>query len=123
MINISKTKTPMPELSPEVRSATFEEAATGYTEEMAIREAMRCLNCRKHPCMSKGCPVHNDIPAFLEKTAQADFEAAYQILCKTTCLPAVCGRVCPQYVQCEGKCVSSAICLQGVRRSTPAIGR
>ena len=116
MILISKVKTPMPELSPAVRTTCFEESATGYTEQMAVREAMRCLNCRKHPCMTKGCPVHNNIPAFLEKTAQGDFEAAYQILCGTTSLPAVCGRVCPQYIQCEGNCV------RGTKGQPVAIG-
>ncbi len=105
MIILSKVKTPMPELPLELRKTSFEEAATGYTEEMAIREAMRCLNCRKHPCMTKGCPVHNNIPGFLEKVAHGEFEEAYQILCETTSLPAVCGRVCPQYLQCEGNCV------------------
>ena len=105
MIRYTNNKTPMPLLAPEVRVNTFEEAATGYTEQMAVREAMRCLRCRKHPCMAKGCPVHNNIPEFIAKVAEGDFEAAYQVLKQTTVLPAVCGRVCPQFEQCEGSCV------------------
>lgn len=98
-------KTKMPEQDPQVRVTNFEETATGYTDEMAVREAMRCLKCRKHPCMSTGCPVHNNIPEFIERITEGDFEGAYQILSRTTDLPAVCGRVCPQYLQCEGNCV------------------
>ena len=105
MISYTLKKTPMPLLAPEVRVNTFEEAATGYTAQMAVKEAMRCLRCRKHPCMTKGCPVHNHIPDFIAKVAEADFEGAYQVLCETTVLPAVCGRVCPQFEQCEGACV------------------
>ena len=105
MINMSRAKTRMPEQDPKVRSKNMDEVTSGYTEEMAIREAMRCLKCRKHPCMTKGCPVHNNIPAFIEKVTEGEFEAAYQILKETTTLPAVCGRVCPQYLQCEGSCV------------------
>ncbi len=105
MINLSKVRTRMPEQDPQVRTRNFEEVATGYTEEMAVREALRCLKCREHPCMTSGCPIHNDIPAFIEKITEGAFEEAYQILTKTTSLPAVCGRVCPQYLQCEGKCV------------------
>lgn len=105
MINMSKTRTRMPMQDPEVRKHNFDEAALGYTEEMAIREAMRCLRCRKHPCMSTGCPVHNNIPEFIAKVTEGDFEGAYQVLTISTSLPAVCGRVCPQYLQCEGNCV------------------
>ena len=105
MINISKQQTRMPMQAPEVRNQNFEEVALGYTEEQAIREAMRCLRCRKHPCMSSGCPVHNHIPEFIAHITEGDFEGAYQVLTQTTSLPAVCGRVCPQYLQCEGNCV------------------
>ena len=105
MINQSKVRTKMPEQDPCVRTGNFDEVATGYTEEMAVREALRCLKCREHPCMTKGCPVHNNIPAFIEKITEGAFEEAYQILAETTSLPAVCGRVCPQYLQCEGNCV------------------
>lgn len=105
MINSSKCKNKMPEQAPEIRRTNFEESATGFTESMAIREAMRCLNCRTRPCMKHGCPVHNHIPEFIQQVSMGEFEAAYQILCETTSLPAVCGRVCPQYEQCEGYCV------------------
>ncbi|MCR5149540.1 MAG: NAD(P)-dependent oxidoreductase [Eubacterium sp.] len=105
MINMSKVKTRMPEQDPQVRVGNFDEVATGYTEEMAVKEALRCLKCREHPCMTKGCPISNRIPDFIEKITECEFEEAYQILNETTSLPAVCGRVCPQYLQCEGKCV------------------
>lgn len=105
MINMSKNQTRMPMQDPKVRNQNFEEVALGYTPEQAIREAMRCLRCRKHPCMSSGCPVHNHIPEFIAKITEGEFEEAYQILTQTTSLPAVCGRVCPQYLQCEGNCV------------------
>ena len=105
MINLSKVGTAMPEQDPKVRVNNNDEVAMGYTEEMAIREALRCLKCREHPCMTSGCPIHNNIPAFIEKITEGAFEEAYQILTETTALPAVCGRVCPQYLQCEGKCV------------------
>ena len=105
MLNMSNNKTKMPEQDPQIRIHNFDESATGYTEQMAIREAMRCLKCRKHPCMTAGCPVHNHIPEFIEKITEGDFEGAYQVLSLTTGLPAVCGRVCPQYLQCEGSCV------------------
>lgn len=105
MINMSKKQTRMPMQDPAVRNQNFEEVALGYSEEQAIREAMRCLKCRKHPCMTSGCPVHNHIPEFIAKITEGDFEGAYQVLTQTTSLPAVCGRVCPQYLQCEGNCV------------------
>ena len=105
MINISKVQTRMPMQDPGVRNQNFDEVSLGYSEEQAIREAMRCLKCRKHPCMTSGCPVHNHIPEFIAKITEGDFEAAYQVLTETTSLPAVCGRVCPQYLQCEGNCV------------------
>lgn len=104
MINLIKEKNPMPEQKPDIRNKNFEEVANGYTEEMAINEAMRCLKCRKKPCMS-GCPVMVKIPDFIAKIAEGEFEEAYQIIKETNSLPAICGRVCPQETQCEGKCV------------------
>ena len=104
MINLVREKNPMPEQAPDVRNKNFLEVCTGYTEEMAVREAMRCLKCRKRPCMT-GCPVMVKIPDFIAKVAEGDFEAAYQIISETSSLPAICGRVCPQENQCEGKCV------------------
>lgn len=104
MINLVKEKNPMPEQAPDVRNKNFLEVAEGYTEEMAVNEAMRCLKCRKKPCMS-GCPVMVKIPDFIAKVAEGEFEEAYQIISETSSLPAICGRVCPQETQCEGKCV------------------
>ena len=104
MINLVREKNPMPEQAPDVRNKNFLEVCEGYTEEMAIREAMRCLKCRKHPCMN-GCPVMVKIPDFIAKVAEGEFEAAYQIISETSSLPAICGRVCPQENQCEGSCV------------------
>lgn len=95
----------MPEQDSVQRRTNFEESQVGFTKEMAIAEAMRCLKCHDHPCMTHGCPVHNFIPDFIDKICVGDFEGAYQILRKTTCLPAVCGRVCPHEEQCEGHCV------------------
>ena len=116
MINLEKTKNPMPQQEPMVRNRNFEEVATGYTEEMAINEAMRCLKCRKKPC-TKGCPVKIHIPEFIEAVSEGEFEKAYNIISETSSLPAICGRVCPQENQCEGKCV------QGVLGEPVAIGR
>lgn len=106
----------MPEQAPDVRNKNFLEVSSGYTEEMAISEAMRCLKCRKKPCMS-GCPVMVKIPDFIAKIAEGEFEEAYQIISETSSLPAICGRVCPQENQCEGKCV------HGVKGEPVAIGR
>lgn len=106
----------MPEQAPDVRNKNFLEVSSGYTEEMAINEAMRCLKCRKKPCMS-GCPVMVKIPDFIAKIAEGEFEEAYQIISETSSLPAICGRVCPQENQCEGKCV------HGVKGEPVAIGR
>ncbi len=107
MINLVREKNPMPEQAPDVRNKNFLEVCTGYTEEMAIREAMRCLKCRKKPCTG-GCPVMIKIPDFIAKVAEGDFEAAYEIISEDSSLPAICGRVCPQETQCEGKCVHAA---------------
>lgn len=114
--NMSMTKVAMPEQAPEVRNKNFEEVALGYTKEMAMEEAARCLNCPKKPCMD-GCPVNVPIPGFIEKVAEGDFEAAYDIITSENALPAICGRVCPQENQCEGRCV------RGIKGEPVAIGR
>jgi glutamate synthase (NADPH/NADH) small chain len=116
MPNMSLTKVPMPEQDPNVRNKNFEEVALGYTEEMAIEEATRCINCKNKPCMS-GCPVCVRIPEFIAKVAAGEFEEAYKIITSTNGLPAVCGRVCPQENQCEGKCV------RGIKGEPVSIGR
>lgn len=99
-----------------VRNRNFEEVATGYTEETAVNEAMRCLKCRKKPC-TKGCPVKIHIPEFIDAVSKGEFEEAYSIISQTSSLPAICGRVCPQENQCEGRCV------QGAFGEPVAIGR
>ena len=104
MANMSLTKNPMPSQDPNVRNKNFEEVALGYTEEQALDEAQRCLNCKVKPCMN-GCPVMVHIPEFIAEVAKGNFEAAYQIISNTSALPAVCGRVCPQESQCEKYCV------------------
>ena len=104
MANMSLTKNPMPSQDPNVRNKNFQEVALGYTEEQALDEAQRCLNCKNKPCMT-GCPVMVHIPEFIAEVAKGDFEAAYQIISHTSALPAVCGRVCPQENQCEKYCV------------------
>lgn len=109
-------KTPMPTLDAAYRSHVFEEVALGYTAEMAQSEAARCLHCKHAPCM-KGCPVQVKIPDFLTLAAAGKFEEAYQVISETSTLPAVCGRVCPQETQCEGKCVRS------VKGDSVGIGR
>ena len=114
--NMSMTKVVMPEQAPDVRNKNFEEVALGYTKEMAMEEAGRCLNCPKKPGMD-GCPVNVPIPGFIEKVAEGDFEAAYEIITSENALPAICGRVCPQENQCEGRCV------RGIKGEPVAIGR
>ena len=116
MINLEKIKNPMPQQDPMVRNRNFEEVATGYTEEMAVNEAMRCLKCRKKPC-TKGCPVKIHIPEFIDAVSKGEFEEAYNIISQTSSLPAICGRVCPQENQCEGRCI------QGAFGEPVAIGR
>ena len=116
MANMSLTKNPMPEQDPIVRTGNFDEVALGYTPEMAVDEAKRCLNCRNMPCRS-GCPVSVRIPEFIAKVAEGDFDAAYEIITSTNSLPAVCGRVCPQENQCESKCV------RGIKGESVGIGR
>ena len=109
-------KTPMPEQDPRVRTHNFEEVATGYTAEMAIQEAQRCLDCRHKPCV-EGCPVNVKIPDFIRLLKKGDARAAYDVIRKDNALPAICGRVCPQETQCEARCV------RGVRGEPVGIGR
>ncbi|MBR2444675.1 MAG: NADPH-dependent glutamate synthase [Clostridia bacterium] len=116
MPNMSLIKNPMPTQSPEERIKNFDEVALGYTEEQAIDEAKRCLNCKNRMCI-KGCPVKIQIPEFIKKVAEGEFEEAYQIILTQSSLPAVCGRVCPQENQCEGRCV------RGIKGEPVAIGR
>ncbi len=104
MPNMSLTKNPMPSQEPDVRNKNFLEVALGYTEEQALDEAQRCLNC-KNPLCVQGCPVNVHIPQFIEKIVQKDYEGAYQVIHETSSLPAVCGRVCPQETQCEMHCI------------------
>ena len=104
MPNMSQVKVPIPEQKPEVRAKNFEEVTLGYTEQMAQEEASRCLNCKNMPCVS-GCPVNVSIPEFIKKITEQDYEGAYEVIHKTSSLPAVCGRVCPQERQCESQCV------------------
>ncbi|MBQ6381699.1 MAG: NADPH-dependent glutamate synthase [Clostridia bacterium] len=113
---INPKRNPMPTQPPEVRAHNFEEVATGYTEEIALAEAQRCLNCKNPPCVS-GCPVNINIPGFIGKIKESDFAGAVQIILQSSALPAVCGRVCPQETQCEAKCT------MGVKFEPVAIGR
>ena len=103
-VNKSKVKNPMPTQEPKVRAGNFQEVALGYTQETAVDEARRCLNCKNSPCVN-GCPVNIHIPEIIEKIKESDFEGAYQIISQSSSLPAVCGRVCPQESQCECECV------------------
>ena len=114
--NMDPKRCPMPAQDPNVRNKNFDEVATGYTYEMAVGEARRCLNCPKKPCVS-ACPVQIDIPAFIACVASEDLEGAYRVLSASSALPAVCGRVCPQENQCEGKCV------RGIKGEPVGIGR
>ncbi len=116
MPNMSPKKVIMPEQEPEIRARNFDEVTLGYTKEMAIEEAQRCLDCKHKPCVS-GCPVNVRIPEFIKEVAGGDFEKAYEIIKSTNFLPAVCGRVCPQESQCEAKCV------RGIKGEPVGIGR
>lgn len=116
MPNMSLKKNPMPSQEPEIRNKNFMEVALGYTEEMAVDEAQRCLHCKNMPCV-KGCPVCIDIPGFIGKIADRDFEGAYSVIAENSSLPAVCGRVCPQETQCEG------VCVRGIKGEPVGIGR
>ena len=110
------TRVPVREQEPEVRAANFEEVCLGYNEEEAVAEAKRCLNCKNAQCM-KGCPVSINIPAFIAQVKEGNFEEAYHIISESSALPAVCGRVCPQESQCEGKCI------RGIKGEPVAIGK
>ena len=114
--NMSPKRNEMPVQDAKVRAHNFDEVALGYTEEQAIDEANRCLNCKNMPCVA-GCPVKIHIPEFISKIKEGDFEGAYQIITKSSSLPAVCGRVCPQETQCESKCV------RGIKGESVGIGR
>ena len=116
MADMSLTKNPMPEQDPVIRAKNFDEVALGYSEDQAIAEAKRCLNC-KNPLCRTGCPVSVRIPEFIQKVVEGDFDAAYDILTSTNSLPAVCGRVCPQEKQCESKCI------RGKKGESVGIGR
>ena len=116
MANMQATKTPMPEQDPNVRNKNFKEVTLGYTAEMAINEAKRCLQCKKPHCV-EGCPVNIHIPEFIHEVAEGNFEKAYEIITDTNSLPALSGRVCPQETQCESKCV------RGNKGEPVAIGR
>ncbi len=114
--NMSLTRNVMPTQDAATRAHNFDEVALGYSEETAINEAMRCLDCKNMPCVS-GCPVKIHIPQFIGKIKEGDFEGAYQVIAKSSSLPAVCGRVCPQETQCESKCV------RGIKGESVGIGR
>ncbi|CDD03205.1 sulfide dehydrogenase (Flavoprotein) subunit SudA [Ruminococcus sp. CAG:382] len=116
MANMSLKKNPMPSQEPAVRAHNFDEVTIGYSAETAVDEALRCLSCKNMPCVS-GCPVNIHIPEFIAKVKEGDFEGAYQVIHKTSSLPAVCGRVCPQETQCEAKCV------RGIKGEPVGIGR
>ncbi len=116
MADFTDKRNPMPEQNPLVRNKNFDEVALGYTPEMAIAEAKRCLRC-KNPLCVLGCPVNVKIPEFISFVASGDFESAYKVISQTNSLPAVCGRVCPQERQCEGKCI------KGIKGESVAIGR
>ena len=116
MPNMSLKKVPMPEQDPNVRNHNFQEVSLGYTAEMAMEEATRCLNCKHKPCVG-GCPVNIRIPEFIAKVAEGDFKAAYEIISDTNALPSVSGRVCPQESQCEARCV------RAIKGEPVAIGR
>ena len=113
--NMNPLKNPMPTQDAEIRNGNFDEVALGYTAEMAIDEAKRCIRCKNRPCVA-ACPVNIKIPEFIEKVADGDFEGAYQIIAEDSSLPAVCGRVCPQETQCEGKCT------RGIKAGCEAVG-
>ena len=114
--NMDPKKCPMPVQDPGVRNRNFEEVALGYTYDMAVNEARRCLNCKNRPCV-EGCPVSIRIPDFIERVANEDIEGAFDVLNQSTSLPAVCGRVCPQETQCEQRCV------RGIKGEPVGIGR
>ena len=116
MANMNPRKLPMPEQEPGMRSHNFDEVALGYTAEMAVEEALRCLQCKNPACVA-GCPVNIHIPEFIAQVAKGDFAAAYEVISQTNALPAISGRVCPQESQCEARCV------RGIKGESVAIGR
>ena len=116
MSDMSMKKTPIAEQDPNIRNKNFDEVCLGYTETEAIKEASRCLRCKNKPCVS-GCPVGVKIPEFMKKVSEGDFAAAFDIISLDNSLPAICGRVCPQEHQCEGKCI------RGIKGESVAIGR
>ena len=109
-------KVPVREQDPKVRATNFEEVCLGYNSEEAMEEASRCINCKNAQCM-KGCPVAINIPGFIEQVKNGDFNKAYEIISESSALPAVCGRVCPQESQCEGKCI------RGIKGEPISIGK
>ena len=109
-------KVPVREQDPKVRATNFEEVCYGYNKEEAMEEASRCINCKNAKCIT-GCPVSIDIPAFIAQVKEGNFDEAYQIISKSSALPAVCGRVCPQESQCEGKCI------RGIKGEPVSIGK
>lgn len=113
---IQPKKNPMPVQDAKIRARNFEEVALGYTEQLAVAEALRCLNCKNRPCV-EGCPVNISIPEFIDKVKNSDFEGAYEVISRSSSLPAVCGRVCPQETQCESKCTL------GIKFEPVGIGR
>ena len=116
MPNMSMTKNPMPMQDALTRSKNFNEVTYGYSEETALLEAERCLNCKNPLCVS-GCPVNISIPEFISRIKEKDYNGAYEVISKSSALPAVCGRVCPQESQCEAKCV------RGIKGEPVGIGR
>jgi len=114
MSNMSPNKNPMPEQAPDVRNKNFSEVALGYSPEMAMDEAKRCLNCKNKPCVS-GCPVNVRIPEFVALVAEGKFAEAAAVVKSTNNLPAICGRVCPQENQCERQCVRGRYHFPGDR--------
>lgn len=116
MPNMSPNKNPMPSQAADVRKNNFKEVALGYSEEAAVDEAQRCLNCKHKPCV-KGCPVSIDIPGFIEQVSKKNYAGAYDVISQSSSLPAVCGRVCPQENQCEKNCV------RGIKGEAVGIGR
>ena len=115
-VNRQKTRVPMPELDPVERAQTFDEVALGYSEEEAVAEARRCIQCPNAPCVG-GCPVGVPIPQFIAQVAEGNFARAYAIVKSANSLPAICGRVCPQETQCEG------VCTRGKNGEPVSIGR
>ena len=109
-------RVPVKEQEPKVRAANFEEVCLGYSKEEAMEEAARCLNCKNAQCV-KGCPVGIDIPAFIQQVKEGNIEKSYQVIAESSALPAVCGRVCPQETQCEGKCI------RGIKGDPVSIGK